>query len=123
MRPEYATQAIDHFFDMVNEGKLINISSVLHILRACAEVSDIKSAVECIKVMRHKNFEPNKYIYNAMFRCYASACAIPDLEVESMELFINDAWKLLEEVGRRKLIDVKILNNFMSMYVFAMRGE
>ena len=40
-----------------------------------------------------------------------------------MGLFTNDAWKLLEEVGRIGFIDVKILNNFMSMYVFALRGE
>lgn len=73
--------------------------------------------------MRHKGIQPNKFIYNAMIRCYASACAIPNLELSTVDLFINDAWKLLEEVGRKGLIDSKMLNNFMVMYVYAMRGD
>lgn len=49
-RPEYATQVIDQFLDMVESGQIINEETVRWALRACSKTANIKSAIEIIKV-------------------------------------------------------------------------
>lgn len=90
----------------------------------------MKSAVNVLKVletltkiMKNKGIAPNKYIYNGLMRCYASGCSVPDLPVETMDLFIEDAWRLLQEVGQANLIDTTLLNNFLLIFVTGLRLE
>jgi hypothetical protein len=78
---------------------------------------------DAMQVMKSKGIEPNKYIYNALMRCYAAGCSLPHLPVETVDLFVEDAWRLLEEVGKANMIDTTILNNFLLIFVTALRTD
>lgn len=49
-RKEYADKVIDSFYNMVEEGEIINHQTVRWALKACATKSSIKDAGEILKV-------------------------------------------------------------------------
>jgi hypothetical protein len=58
-----------------------------------------------------------------MLKVYSSVCAIPILEEEYREVVQADAWKLLEEMQERKMVDTYILNSMLSIYTTSLNIE
>lgn len=70
-----------------------------------------------------KKLELQKITYNCLFRVYAKACTIPNLEEEKREVMIADSWKLLEEVKNKGYLDTTILNNVLNIYAKSLNVE
>lgn len=48
---------------------------------------------------------------------------MPNIAEETVDLFIADSWRLLDEISKRKLVNVNILNSFMLIFMQAVRTE
>ena len=56
-------------------------------------------------------------IYNGLIRTYAGAWILPNAKEEHIELFVQDAWNLIEQMKEKDIpINVFILNNMLLLH-------
>lgn len=58
-----------------------------------------------------------------MLRTYAGACNLKPLPEDTKDLYIKDAWKLIDQIKAENLINNNILNSFLYIHVKAVRKE
>ena len=73
--------------------------------------------------MKQKGIQPDEYIYNSLLKCYAGGVSLPDISEDTTNLFITDAWKLLDEIAKKKMVNVNILNSFLLIFTQAIKTE
>ena len=68
--------------------------------------------------MKSQKIPLTHYHYKGLLRTYAGACKIPGLSQDTKNLYINDAWKLFEQMQTvEKLpVNIHILNSLMLVH-------
>ena len=75
--------------------------------------------------MKLNGFEPNENTYNQLIRVYAGAVKVPNTKHEHVQLFINDAWNLMDIIEKNHNLEmnIHILNSMVLLYANALRVE
>ena len=58
-----------------------------------------------------------------MLRTYAGACTLGPLNNSQIDLYISDAWKLLDIIKNENMININILNSFLFIHVKALKSD
>lgn len=85
---------------MLMKGVPIDSDTIVHTLKACASIGDVKTAFEVLQLMKEKKITPNKYIYNQILKVYSGACKIEFIPDETIELYIK-VGVIMQEYGLR----------------------
>ena len=79
-RADYAERGIEKFRLMLMRSIPIDSDTVVHTLKACSTIGDVKTAFDVIRLMKENKIPENRYIYNQIIRVYAGACNLPMLD-------------------------------------------
>ncbi|KRX00511.1 hypothetical protein PPERSA_06154 [Pseudocohnilembus persalinus] len=122
-RKDYAEQALDYYEQMKISSVNMDMDTYIHTLKACSNIGDVNTAYNVLQAMKENKVEPNKYVYNQLMRVYAGAVEYSPMEEKTKDLYIQDAWKLLDQIKNLGLININILNSFLTIFVKANRPE
>jgi predicted MPP superfamily phosphohydrolase len=75
--------------------------------------------------MKLNEFEPTEHVYNQLIRVYAGAVAVQQTKHEHVEMYIKDAWSLLDILEKKPDLEINtnILNSMVLLYANALRPE
>ena len=67
--------------------------------------------------MRNLNVEMTEHTYNGLLRTYAGACLVPDTRPEHVDMYIRDAWGLLEQMKEQGIdLNIYVLNSMLLLH-------
>jgi len=66
----------------------------------------------------------SEFIYNGLIKTYAGACRIPNVNEEHIDMYLNDIWKLVDQINEKGLdLNIYILNSMVLAFCNAARTE
>ena len=68
------------------------------VLKACAQLGDIQTAYDVLQELKLKDGIMNEHVFNQLIRVYASACMVPQVKNEHIDMYVKDAWLLYEQM-------------------------
>jgi len=121
----YSDKAIEFWHLMHAKSIKPDKNTYTYVLKACAHLGDVNTAYDCLQEMKLNGFEPNENTYNQLIRVYAGAVKVPDTKHEHEQLYINDAWNLMDIIEKNHNLEmnIHILNSMVLLYANALRVE
>ena len=60
----------------------------------------------------------NEHVFNQLIRVYASACMVPQVKNEHIDMYVRDAWQLFEQMQEipECEVNINILNSLVHLY-------
>lgn len=121
----YAEQALDYWHRMHLENITPDSHTFVAALKACSQLGDINTANDILHEMKVKKFPLTEHVYNELIRTYGMASAVEGVKEEHVDMYINDAWSLLNNMIEVEGLEpnIHILNSMAFLYARAARAE
>ena len=119
----YANTAIEYWRNMQSKGIAPDRHTTQAVLKACSKLGDVQTAYDALQDMKIHNIKMTEHTYNGLIRTYAGAAAIRQVKEAHVDLYIEDAWKLFEQLKQDPELEVNIhvLNSLLLLYCNALR--
>ena len=102
---------------MIEKGVQPDNHTFVGVLKATSHIGDVKTAGDMIGYIKNYQIPMSEFIYNGLIKTYAGACRIKDVAEEHLDLYIDDIWRLVENMNSKGIeMNIHILNSIVLAY-------